>query len=68
MTESQVESITAAAAAEAAGSECRRQRAEGESQGTSLASFAAQVNHNNIKFDFSGRGASRQRRSCRNLR
>lgn len=34
------------------GSRVRRQRAEGESQGTSLASFAAQVNHNNIKFDF----------------
>jgi len=59
MTESQVESITAAASKSLPGdSKGQRGMWHGawgtgsQSQGTSLASFAAQVNHNNIKFDF----------------
>lgn len=64
MTESQVESITTAAVAVTEGegrymghvawgrvSEGERDSGS-QSQGTSLASFGAQVNHNNIKFDF----------------
>lgn len=67
MTESQVESITTAAVAVTEGERALHgacgmwhgdRVSEGErdsgsqSQGTSLASFGAQVNHNNIKFDF----------------